>query len=159
MQHSEAVQRAQRQQLLITFGAIAVTMAYLQWDEGPAFIAVTTLIGCLVGALIYKGYVKWCSGRMLRAACAEGNQKGLVGPHELELTPAGIFEKGPFNESRAAWTAVERIVDDDQYVYIYVGPVMASVIPKAAFGSPEMASRFMDQAQALWAASKLAVAS
>jgi hypothetical protein len=43
-----------------------------------------------------------------------------------------IWSRTAFGESRTRLEAVERVVSDGDYTFIYISPVMAHVIPHAA---------------------------
>ena len=60
---------------------------------------------------------------------SEGDNKGLTGEHELELIEGGFIERTPYNETKIAWGAVERIETTQDYTFIYINSVMALTIP------------------------------
>ncbi len=87
--------------------------------------------------------------RALRRVLAEGHNKKALGLHELELSDAGVFERTPHGESRQLWSSIERVVEDDRYVFIYTQATGAHVIPKAAFPDADTVSQFFSKARAL----------
>jgi hypothetical protein len=88
---------------------------------GTAFYVVATLLvrRLTMGALIRRFY-------------AEGSQKVTVGEREMEVTEQGLVERTDYNEMRSAWGAIERIETTPLHTFIYIGPLMAFVIPHGA---------------------------
>jgi hypothetical protein len=80
---------------------------------------------------------------------AEGHAKGLLGWHEISIGADGVHEQTEHNESHQSWSAVERVVEDDKYIFIYIQPLAAHVIPKTAFDNPDAAGAFVKHAHAL----------
>lgn len=158
-QHSGAVQRSRRQQTWTFIVSLTVMMSYALWDKGLVVIAGGVLSGTLLWVLLGKKLTKRQMSRVIGRMLTEGHQKGLMGRHEIELTSAGIVERGPLHETRTAWPAIERIVEDERSIYIYCNPATAHVIPKAEFETPQLAIRFVSEAHELWDASKVALAS
>lgn len=63
---------------------------------------------------------------------SEGANKGIIGPHELEISDECLTERTAYNEQHSLWEGIERIEFSEGYAFIYTGPLMAHVIPKAS---------------------------
>lgn len=74
----------------------------------------------------------------------------MLGKHTLVVEPSGVTEQGSVSESKVAWSGVEKIEDDNQYIYIFTGPLQAHVIPKRAFRSSEESQKFLETAKAFF---------
>ena len=80
--------------------------------------------------------------------------KGLLGTHTLELTESGLVETTWVGESRSSWVGVDRVEQDESYIYIYMSAIVAHVVPKRAFGAgqadafSQLASKLKDGAAA-----------
>ena len=79
----------------------------------------------------------------------EGENKGTLGEHELELDDNGLVERTEVNESRLSWQGVERIAETDEHAFIYISSMMAHVIPKQSVTSGDVEA-FMAKAKQLW---------
>jgi hypothetical protein len=62
---------------------------------------------------------------------AEGPNAGMFGPHELTIETSSLIEKTDVNESRHAWSAIDRVIETDDYAFIYLSSVQAHIIPRA----------------------------
>jgi len=87
-------------------------------------------------------YMLWflCSYRrrlaqMAYAMYSEGEGKSMTGPRRLQINEHGIAEESSNHKTWTAWDGVERVVRCGDYLYIYIGPVMAYVVPRRAFTS------------------------
>lgn len=72
------------------------------------------------------------NGLMIRASLREGDNKGLLGPHELELCPPNLTERNLVGESTRWLGAVEKIGTTATHAFIFVGALEAHVVPRAA---------------------------
>lgn len=74
----------------------------------------------------YRGYLK------------EAANKGLFGPHELELTDDELIMRRRFYEARLDFCAIERVDVDGQYTIIHVSGLTGFVIPheRVSHGNP-----------------------
>lgn len=86
--------------------------------------------------------------RVVRRMASAGHNRSVVGPREIEIATEGVRETTPTGETRHTWAAVERIAVDDGYIYIYIQPMAAHLIPKSAFETPSAVSAFVEQANA-----------
>lgn len=86
-----------------------------------------------------------------------GNDQSLFGPHELEIEDEWLVERTDINASRQAWRGIQKIVETDDYVFIYLSAATAHVIPKAAVTSGDLPA-FMTRARDLQAAAQMATA-
>jgi hypothetical protein len=137
--HSPTVRRVRLLQMgfvaavviALAYAAAVVTGDYLILALGP--------VGAVVGVLLFPGAFRRHQDRQARKLYGEGANKGMLGPHELELSGGDLIERTPFGESRALLEVVERVTSDRGYTFIYVSAVMAHVIPHDAVieGDPE----------------------
>lgn len=107
-----------------------------------------SLIASLMIGLLVAGWAAFTYYRKFPAAIEkstrrflkQGNNQGLFGTHELEIEDEWLVERTDVNASRQAWKAIERIVETDEYVFIYLSAVSAHVIPKPAVTSGDLAA-------------------
>ncbi len=81
------------------------------------------------------------------AVSDEKPDRGQLGRHKIVLNGKGIIESTAVGESKTSWAGVDRIEHDNEYVYIYISPVSAHVIPKRAFTSAQVADNFYQLAR------------
>ena len=68
--------------------------------------------------------------------------------HIIAIAPDSITEISEVGESRTAWSGVEKVEENEEYIFLYTGSLIAHVIPKRAFISQDEASKFFQQARA-----------
>ena len=91
---------------------------------------------------------QWCLERVvLRYAIRslvrdERPGRGQLGRHRVVLSEDGLTESTAVNESRTAWAGVDRVEQSQDYIFIYITPATAHVIPKSAFSDPQEAEAF-----------------
>jgi len=105
--------------------------------------AIQTIIA-LVLVFSYPSIYRSSSKSQTRKSLKEGNNKSLLGHNTIELTPEGILGKSLAGESKINWSSVDKISQNDKYIFIYIGTVNALVIPKHAFSSNAEQKEFID---------------
>jgi|Deesub1362A_J573_1020465.scaffolds.fasta_scaffold31039_1 hypothetical protein len=81
--------------------------------------------------------------KSIRKMLQEGENKGAIGRHRLTITPEGVIEKTDFNETKTAWSSVEKIAVTENGIYIYMSSIAAYIVPKRAFSSKEAFNEFV----------------
>jgi hypothetical protein len=97
----------------------------------PAYWALSAIIA-VVAVVAMPGVLRWSIARSTSRVFRDGTNAGAVGPHELELTESELVERTPVNETRTVLVAVERVVTGGGYTFIYLGTLLAHVIPHTA---------------------------
>ena len=73
--------------------------------------------------------------------------RGQLGTHKVVLNEVGLVESTAVGESRCLWAGVDRVEQDQQYIYIYTAPHAAHIIPKRAFNNLHEAESFYQLAR------------
>jgi hypothetical protein len=95
------------------------------------------------------GLDRWVARRtILRLLKEEKPGKGQLGRHRIVLGEDGLKESTAVGESRTSWAGVDRIEQNQDYIFIYTSHAAAHVIPKRAFSSPRDADAFYGFARA-----------
>lgn len=108
------------------------------------FYIITVLILYLLFYLLLKA----------KTIAASKKQKDICCEHTLEISEIGIIDTTYINENRYIWNGINKISDNDNYIFIFIGEVQAYVIPKRAFNSDADASEFCSKARLYWNRSK-----
>jgi hypothetical protein len=101
-------------------------------QEGRIFSLgiVSFLVLCILGAIIrMPGGFRRSAERHARRMYAEGANKGVLGPRELELVGNDLISRSAYAESRLRLEIVERVVTDEDYTFIFINAVTAYIIP------------------------------
>lgn len=84
----------------------------------------------------------------IRQLYEEGNNRALFGHHHVRLLPDRVEVSTEFSRGEVKWEGVERVVENEHYIFIYVSALNAYVINKKYFPSVELATRFFETARA-----------
>ena len=135
---SAAARRARRNGLLTVF-VVLLLLIFLPALSSPEFLFhwLNWLMIAVVFPIVVVAYRFLERGLMRRAirelVDREQPNKGLIGRHRIVLDDSGLIESTAVGESRTSWAGVDRVEQNDAYIFIYTTPTMAHVIPKRAF--------------------------
>jgi YcxB-like protein len=73
---------------------------------------------------------------------------GILGEHRICLTEEVLIESTSVNESHHKWNSIERIDEDDNYIFVTTKAAGIYNIPKRDFHSGDAAIQFYNQARA-----------
>ena len=132
-----------------TFGVLGTLILAIIWPRWGIVERVLFFAGLsFLWLVAYPIGYRWEIKRNARKTYAGSQGKGILGEHTILIDPEGVTERSVVGESRTAWSGVERVDDDNQNIYLFVGPVQAHVIPKRAFENSDDADAFLQMAQA-----------
>lgn len=127
--HSPTVQKS----LVATrwVGALSVLfiLSLLGWFEQSWLLPVLGVAGGAVMLVLVPDLQRRSMRTQLAKLYREGSNKGVLGWHELQIKEDGILERSEFGEQKTVWQGVERVASTDKHTFIYVGSLMAHVIP------------------------------
>ena len=105
--------------------------------------------GLLVTLTIFVVFnVFWLAILMLKYKKGDGT----LGEHLIELRENALFEASDVNETSHGWKSVQKIIDLKDYIYVYVSPTNAHIIPKRYFQDSQTAAMFLSEVERLKAA-------
>ena len=119
-------------------------------------VSVASIMGIILGAsgFVYFLFYPYMLRRKIRNTAKQVYGQGknsFVGTHKYTASPEGIRDNA---EAIVKWTAIEDIVQTDNYLFILVYPQKAIIIPKKAFPNEDAINRFMPAATALFQAAQ-----
>jgi len=144
-QHSPSLRRS-RLIYQIAPSAFLGLFALVWLEVGDVIRAVVHLFLCALWLLFGSRYWFWRVKRQRRRILSEG-QKSYPQRQTLAISPAGIWVSSEDTESKMKWSAVEKIVTNEGYIYIYVSPLNALVVPKNMFRSETEYESFVETAR------------
>ncbi len=89
----------------------------------------------------------WAVARMTRALIAEGENRGVLGKHTLEITPEAVVDTTQYTSSKVLWSAVEGIDTTEEYAFIHTGAKGGHAIPKRVFSDETDFEQFVATAR------------
>ncbi len=77
---------------------------------------------------------------------------GVLGEHEYEIRPEGLFEKTAANEGLNRWPGIKAITRSSQQIYVRINSYLCHVIPRHGFANDREFDLFYDALLAHWRA-------
>lgn len=74
---------------------------------------------------------------------------GVLGKHEFFFTDGGLVERTIANETLIKWGGVTAAERGGGYIYVFVAPCLAHLIPRRSFSTDEQYEEFWRHAQKL----------
>ena len=101
------------------------------------------------GVPLYIVYFPWAYRRKVKkiisGMISEGNNRGQLGWHQLEISADKIIESSVFGQTSTVWSAVERVVQSEEHAFIYVNALAAIIVPRRAFKTATEFAEFVQK--------------
>ncbi len=142
--------------LYALFGVIVFLFLVGSWVAAEYWLtfgrAQSTLLVCLPVLLFFAVLIFPPTKR--RVIKIARQRPGLLCEHTIGISPEWLSEKTRINENKVAWTTLKSIEEDSEYLFLFLDRLVAHVIPKRAFSSPQEANTFLNTAHRYWEAAK-----
>jgi hypothetical protein len=110
-------------------------------DVALTVYGVVTVVLTVPAAILLYFCIQWNFSRNVESAgrklLAEGSNRSIIGWREMELVNNRLFVKLELIESSYDLRAIEKIVSDDRYTYVYVSSIQAFMIPMTLYPEDE----------------------
>lgn len=131
--------------MIIWFALLALWIA--SGTDGNYLIKTIAFILCLGISLLFTLFLNWAFTHIVQwRLYTPEKQKGVLCEHTIILSEDWIIEKTDVNEDRKRWKGVYKIIDYNGYIFIFISPIVAHIIPKRYFQSIEHAKEFYNKA-------------
>ncbi len=118
-------------------GSVAMVIGLVLW-----------VIYSIAWVLLIPAFFRVFLKRNVTKAYKEGQNRSMIGRHTMTLGPDGVVDTTEFGEERHVWSVVEKIAEDENYVFIYLSATSAHVVPKRAFAQQADLGAFLNTARA-----------
>jgi len=145
-EHSKAYRRAWATQewiLALLLGFLLIC-GVLTSNVGLVAFSLAMLGAALV--VIPRSH-RWTVAKMTRAMMKEGENRGILGRHTLEITPEAVVDTTQYTSSKVLWSAVEGIDTTEEYAFIHTGAMGGYAIPKRVFSDETHFEQFVATAR------------
>ena len=78
---------------------------------------------------LYPLYFKNCNKKYILKVYKSGNNKGVLGVHEMIVSDECLIEKTEFNDSKIQWNSINKIDSTTDHTFIFTGDLTAYTIP------------------------------
>ena len=131
-QHSPFARRTRTKLAIYTPLSIVIVLGLMSLVIGSWIYLVMGVIVAAISAAITPSRFRKHMRRAAEKCYTEGQNKGLIGRHEIEITGDGISEKNPTGSNSTCWAGIERVEQNPTHGFIYVSSNAAHVIPIAS---------------------------
>lgn len=87
-------------------------------------------VASILWILFYPKRLKNSALKRAKKLLAEGDNSGYLGKHEVELNDQEIKSAAPQSTSTINWKGITRLIETDQYYFLYNTAASALIIPK-----------------------------
>ena len=98
------------------------------------------LAGTAIGALFNIAYV----------AVSSTAAAGVLGAHQFEIQPEGLFERTAANESLYRWSGINSIRKSRSFIFVGITGYIFHIIPRRSFSDAVQFQQFFDELQSKW---------
>ncbi|MCB2353945.1 YcxB family protein [Clostridium estertheticum] len=100
------------------------------------------IISSVLWIVFYPKFLKRSVEKRISKLLEEGKTTGILGEHNFSFTEEGVVDKTEFSETK--YNLIEKVVESEAHIFIYVSAVMAYIIPIRIFGSVDEKSEFLN---------------
>ena len=113
----------------------------------PVFFWAIVAALSAIWVFVVPRSVKRSTRRQVLRLLREGRGNGITGDYTLALQDAHIIETGEFRRTEIPYSGIERVVHDDACLYIYIGSIVAIIVPFSAFKDESEKQLFLERIQ------------
>ena len=133
---------------LTIMGVVGFSFAMATTGMGMLLMLILIVMGVWV-AIGKRGGPTRQQRDHIRRLFDEGRNRALFGHHHIKLLEDKIEVSTEFSRGEVKWEGVERVEEDENYIFLYVSALNAYVINKKYFASEESARHFFLTAEQL----------
>jgi len=120
---------------------LSAALFYVKQREHNRMYLASAAFAALLTAALPSLY-RWYQDSFWHSVLTAETLRGVVGPTTLTLTDEGLKEAGPVLATRVAWSDVIGIERSRTRTFVVLAPLLAMVIPVAAFEDEAARARF-----------------
>lgn len=123
--------------LVMILPIILLIFLFFEYFKGEFNYYTTTvyIIISLFWVFFYLKRFDELSLKKTKKMIEEGNNSALLGTHNIEFSDGYFSVKEPGSEYKTNWSAINKIEENEKYIFIYITSVSACIIPKFKIGN------------------------
>ncbi len=145
-------QYLQRMRIFTLFGMLMI-FAFVSWIAKSYTYIVLGGPASFAFFLQYPNMIKRIGINSIKRTYLEGENKNIFAERTIDIQPEKIIVNTEYSESSTIWKSIEKLLETDKYIYIYISTTAAHIIPKSAIPA-NLAQDFMTQAKNYYEESK-----
>ncbi len=138
--------------LMVAVAGVLFTVTLALENRSPVPLLVGAILVPL-GLVLFSKFNDSNVRRIARRLMSEGANKSLYGWHELELDGEQLTKRSLYVTSIMDLRLIEKIVEQDDYTFIYISAVSALVVPRRDM-PPDEYDEFFEELRERWSALK-----
>lgn len=145
LNHSKMIKKSLFiQRYIVSIVFLIVPFIFSSITEMPLYVyfPVFALIW-LLWIIFYKKYFDRIAIKRIEKMLNEGKNLCLLGKYSVETNEDGFIEICPNGESKITWNGIDKVVENELYIFIYIDSVRAYIIPKRAFTNDNLKNEFL----------------
>ena len=107
-----------------------------------SYWAITFILIYILWVSLYEKYVYRINRKRIKRMLEEKSNNGLIGERILEIDEENIKITNNSGESKFSIKTIKDIIEDKEYIFIYINSVAAIIIPLEVFKDKEDKERF-----------------
>jgi hypothetical protein len=118
--------------IALTAGGAVLWISH-SWIPALAVVAFSAVVPGIVSPHVQKRFQRWLvktREEQVRKMLAEGKNDSVLGWRRLSLSPETLDEESATGTRSVRYTALGRIVDTPDHVFVYLTALEAVVVPK-----------------------------
>ncbi len=127
--------KRQRLLLLIVMPVIMLSLVFFLIDRWDATTLVPIALLTVVWFFLYPRLVNRAIARNVNKLINEGQTNEFIGERSLTLQDSAMRIESQGRVAEIAYANIQRIAEDADRIYIYIGAISAVIIPVSAFAS------------------------
>ena len=141
-----------RRQLLLQRVVISllifVTIPLVIYTTGNRHLEIFDyIISAIAGGFvlfIYPSIYRFDYIRRLKKLYSEGDNKAILGKHKYVVSQDGLTATTPAGESKINWSSINKIMENEKYIFLYIGAASAITVPRSSFSDSKSEKDFLD---------------
>lgn len=126
-------------------------MTWSSWIGYITFLLAFTIVTVLVLTYSLRRQLDKQADNVATKILATEKYREALSEHTISIGDFGLLETTELKEWYWTWTGVDRIEQDDSYIFIFLKSARAHIIPKRAFTNTEQVMEFYNNAKMLHA--------
>lgn len=140
-----AVKSLKWQRFLTPVFFLVIAYLFSVIGEGSAIFSFIVFgVFGIIWVVYYPKYFYRVVGRQTKKMLKEGKNDGILGKQQMMLSQEGIIHVAVNRESRTQWMGIQKIVEDNDYFYLYNSAVSAYILPKRAVANVREVKAYID---------------
>jgi len=126
---------------LVFLAGFGISVAALLQHHNPDWVMLLSPVAML---LVIPRLLPPSKKRLVKIA---SQRPGFFCEHIVSISPEWLAERTFVNDTKIAWSTIQSVEEDQDYLFLFLSKNVAFIVPKRAFSSPGEANTFLNLAR------------